>query len=86
VDWSEATQFSLTALVVASAYYFKENKLLMHYYTTNQCEKAKVRCIANFNSDTLSITFLNESIKKNKAYFIKYDVLNEFLDGWKPDW
>jgi hypothetical protein len=67
-------------------YYFKENKLLMHYYTTNQCEKAKVRCIANFNSDTLSITFLNESIKKNKAYFIKYDVLNEFLDGWKPDW
>jgi hypothetical protein len=67
-------------------YNFKENKLLMHYYTTNQCEKAKVRCVADFNSDTLITRYLNESIRNNKAYYIKYDVPIENLKGWKPDW
>lgn len=67
-------------------YSLKEKKLQMYYYTTNQCEKAKVRCIANFKSDTLSITYQNESIRNNKAYFIKHKVPNGFLENWKPDW
>lgn len=72
----------------ARAGYIHINKHDYHisFFTYNQCKKVKVKGKLYIKKDTLEIEYLNESIKRDKSYFVKNNIDNDSLQLFTPDW